>query len=185
MKKILILLALPLSLFFGSCGSREAQTEPAENDTLVIYVGRDTLLPGEESFRMVPVSDRLIAVPSGIELSEKIRLLADSISACCFNNLQMEILSIDTLPVTGVFLRVNLVEFPNYEGPGTIEPYLSWYDFFQGSMGGMNTSIVLRESFLQPDYEGAWVDAVAFYYQGDPIGAWDHLLLEGVLASGK
>ncbi|NLM92507.1 MAG: hypothetical protein GX168_06160, partial [Bacteroidales bacterium] len=60
-----------------------------------------------------------------------------------------------------------------------------WYDYFQGSMGGMNTSIVLRESFLQPDYDGVWIDAVAFYYQGDPIGAWDHLLLEGLLASGK
>ncbi|MDX9941069.1 MAG: hypothetical protein RBS53_02480 [Bacteroidales bacterium] len=185
MKKILILLALPFSLFFGSCGPREAQNVAPENDTLVIYVGRDTLLPGEESIQMIPVPDRLIAVSSVLELSEKIRLLADSISACCFNNLPMEILAIDTLPETGVVLRVNLFEFPNYEGPGTMDPYQCWYDYFQGSMGGMNTSIVLRESFLQPDYDGVWIDAVAFYYQGDPIGAWDHLLLEGLLASGK
>lgn len=185
MKKTLILLSLAGFLLFGSCSPREPQTEAPENDTLVIYGGRDTLLPGEENMQMIPVPDRLIAVSSDLELSEKIKLLADSISACCFNKLPMEIMSIDTLPETGVVLRVNLVEFPNYEGPGTMDPYQSWYDFFQGSLGGMNTSIVLRESFLQPDYDGAWINSVEFYYQGEPIGAWDHLLLEGVLASGK
>lgn len=185
MKKILILLALPFSLFFGSCGPRETQTEEPENDTLVIYVGRDTLLPGEESIQMIPVPDRLIAVSSDLELSEKIRLLADSISACCFNNLTIELLSIDTLPESGVLLKVNLAESPKYEGPGTRDPYQSWYDYFQGSTGGMNTTLVLRESLLQPDYKGPWIDAVEFFYQGKPIGEWDHLFLGGLVVSGE
>lgn len=181
MKKNLLLLIFASLLAFVSCVSREQQADPAETETLVIYAGRDTLLPGEESMRMVPVADRFISVPANLEIGEKIRIISDSLSVYYFDGREIKILSLDSLEGTGLVLHLNLAEPSNYEGPGTAPEYRSWYDFFQGSHGGQNTSIVLRESFLQPDYDGPWIDAILFYYQGQPIGQWDHLFLDGLV----
>lgn len=52
--------------------------------------------------------------------------------------------------------------------------------FFQGSTGGELTSRTLRQTFLQPDTEGPWVDAVRFEYESSPMTAdWDHVTLSG------
>ena len=57
------------------------------------------------------------------------------------------------------------------------------YLYFQGSTGGQFTSYSLRMTFLQPGYSGEWIDAVRFYYEGQPIreGDWTHLSLSGVI----
>lgn len=58
--------------------------------------------------------------------------------------------------------------------------YDSWYDYFQGSYGGQHTAITLRETLLQPGYQGKWIDGIVFYYQGEPIEIWDHFNFSGI-----
>jgi hypothetical protein len=55
--------------------------------------------------------------------------------------------------------------------------------YFQGSSGGMSTTYILTNSFLQPDYSGTWVDGVQFLYEGDAINPneWDHIRLDGTI----
>jgi hypothetical protein len=185
MRKKLILLFFAFVIVIGSCQPRVQQEEVSENENLVIYTGKDTLMPGEESMRMVPVADRVISVPANLEIIEKIRILSDSLSVYYFDGREIKILSLDSLEGTGLVLHLNLVEPSNYEGPGTAPEYRSWYDFFQGSYGGQNTSIILRESFLQPGFDGPWIDAILFYYQGQPIGQWDHLFLDGLVKATR
>lgn len=185
MRKKLFLLFFAFVVVIGSCQPRAQQEEGSETETLVIYAGKDTLMPGEESMRMVPVADRVISVSANLEIIEKIRMLSDSLSVYYFDGREIKILSLDSLEGTGLVLHLNLVEPSNYEGPGTAPEYRSWYDFFQGSYGGQNTSIILRESFLQPDFDGPWIDAILFYYQGQPIGQWDHLFLDGLVKATR
>jgi len=176
-------LILMVLLFLSGCvqESKTRKNDQEQPEQFVLYAGKDTLMPGEESMRMVPVADRFISVPANLEIGEKIRIISDSLSAYYFDGREIKILSLDSLEGTGLVLHLNLAEPSNYEGPGTAPEYRSWYDFFQGSYGGQNTSIILRESFLQPGFDGPWIDAILFYYQGQPIGQWDHLFLDGLV----
>ena len=47
---------------------------------------------------------------------------------------------------------------------------VSWSGlYFQGSTGGMVTSVALTESILQKEFLGAWVDGVKFLYEGKNV----------------
>lgn len=50
-------------------------------------------------------------------------------------------------------------------------------NFFQGTAGGLQTSMTLRENLLQRDYEGDWIDGLLVSYEGEPISKdyWDHM----------
>jgi hypothetical protein len=48
-------------------------------------------------------------------------------------------------------------------------------------MGGEATSIILKESILQRNYEGKWIDELEVYYQNEPIGQWDRVQLSGTI----
>jgi hypothetical protein len=93
----------------------------------------------------------------------------------------MEALGIDKNGDNYKVLKVNLKENPGFKMPDSLGHYRSWYDFFQGSMGGGRTTIILTESTLQKQYKGEWVDAVEFYYQNEKIGDWDHIFLSGII----
>lgn len=162
------LLAIILLLTFTACGPRQ-ETGEQEMELFALYVGKDSIMPGDEGIRMVAEVDRTIGIPADIELAEKVRLLADSVSEYYFNGLEINILEIES----GV-LTLDLREPEAFEGPGSLPSYQSWYDYFQGSYGGQHTSIVLRQSFLQPGYKGNWIDDVIFYYQGEPLEE-DHM----------
>lgn len=179
MKKIQNILAL-IIILMGSCVPRGGEAE-RETEALDLYSGRDTLLPGEQSVRMMAFAERAIEVPAGLDLEDKVRLLADSVSAYYFNGLEIAIRNLEAHPEHGLLLVADLLEPDGYQGPGLLPSYQSWYDFFQGSSGGQNTSIILRNTFLQPRYQGEWVDAVMFYYQGEPFPAMDHVFLEGII----
>ena len=86
-----------------------------------------------------------------------------------------------------IYVIVNLLEKDTYDGPGSLPSYQAWYDFFQGSAGGINTQITLEESFLQKEFNGPWIKGVKFFYQSSPIEEWDHINLSGLKtrASGK
>jgi len=56
---------------------------------------------------------------------------------------------------------------------------VSWNGlYFQGSTGGMVTSVSLTETILQKDYLGDWVDGVKFLYEGKKVD-FEHVGLYG------
>ncbi|MBM7560683.1 hypothetical protein [Fusibacter tunisiensis] len=64
---------------------------------------------------------------------------------------------------------INLLESPDKDKTH------AWnIGYFQGSTGSAVTSIALVDSYLQPDYEGAWIDGVKFLYEGETI-QFDHV----------
>jgi hypothetical protein len=167
----------------AGCGACRREPVQEEFSRLTIFGARDTLLPGEMAMRTVAVAVHEISVPTAVALIEKVQLLADSLSALRFNGLEIEVLEITQASGYGRVLRVNLAEDAAFSGPGSLPPYQSWYDFFQGSAGGMETTITLRATFLQPGIDLEWVEGVQFYYDGNPIreGDWDHLILHGII----
>ena len=54
--------------------------------------------------------------------------------------------------------------------------------YFQGSSGGAQTTYILVTTYLQPHYNGAWIDGVQFWYDGKPVSSdWDHISLHGTI----
>ena len=160
----------------AGCGPRQepAYTTP---ETFVLYTGRDTLMPGETETRMVAVPDHELSVDPALAMDEKLNLIATALSEIYFRGLEIHVMKLEQLTDTGLVLYINLSEPDAFDGPGSLPSYQSWYDFFQGSYGGQQTSIRLKESFLQPQYQGPWIDQVQFYYNGEPLEGWDHLIL--------
>ena len=68
-----------------------------------------------------------------------------------------------------------------------IKKIASWKGlYFQGSSGGYATTYILRNTILQPDYTGKWIDGVEFWYEGKPISNdWDHIFLHGTMYRSK
>jgi hypothetical protein len=123
--------------------------------------------------------DDYIAIPKNQVLINKVTELMDSVSKHNFNNLRIEVLGIETSKNSEKTLKINLKENSGFVIPDSLGKYRSWYDFFQGSDGGETTTMILTESTLQRQFNGDWVDAVEFYYQGEEIGEWDHINLSG------
>lgn len=112
-------------------------------------------------------------IPHGLELKDKIVLLASALSRFKFSNAPVEFMAIENLNGKKI-ARINLEEASDDRG--------SWQNYyFQGSTGGQATTLTLSKSFLQPDYKGDWIDGVEFYYKGEPMGEWDHVSLQGVI----
>ena len=98
-----------------------------------------------------------------------------------FHNLKIDALRIEEKDNGFKLLIINLLENENFIIPNSLGHYRTWFDFFQGSMGGEATSIILKESILQRNYEGTWIDELEVYYQNEPIGQWDHIQLSGII----
>jgi cell division protein FtsB len=112
-----------------------------------------------------------------LPLKDKIDALAKTLSEVCFSNLPIEILEItevDGKKVAVINLKESeenqkVVDNLKFEGQ-------SWSrNYFQGSTGGVITSVGLIETFLQKDYKGQWVDGVKFLYNNKIID-FDHAL---------
>jgi len=178
----LITVAIILTTF-SSCKERKKDVEvEIEKESFAIYVGKDTFIEERNTYEMIPHKDKEVTVDKDKTIKEKISLIADTLSKSYFNDLKIDIFEIYTSQLSGKIANINLIEHPAFEGPGSLAPYQSWYDYFQGSYGGQNTTIILKESILQRDYKGNWIDGAVFFYQGDSIGDMDHLRLEGVKA---
>jgi hypothetical protein len=133
------------------------------------------------SIKMIPTIDRIISIPANQSLEKKINILLDSISKNNFKNLKIETLRIDEIQNGYKSLKLNLRENPGFIIPDSLGKYRSWYEFFQGSTGGEHTSIILKESILQRQYGGDWINEVEFYYQNEKMGEWDHIFLSGTI----
>lgn len=150
-------------------------------ETFNLYVSKDTFIIDQDITRQVPVVDRIITIEKHRSVLEKINIIADSLSFYYFNNLAIEISRVHNAgPDSSIIVIINLIENDDYNGPGTLPLYQSWYDFFQGSYGGLNTQITLEASLLQKNYSGPWIKEVRFLYQNDPIEEWDHINLSVV-----
>ncbi|HAJ99188.1 MAG TPA: hypothetical protein DCM62_04110 [Bacteroidales bacterium] len=190
--RIGLLSSVALLLFLFGCRPRQAVEEPAATQNLIIYGAMDTVMFSEDLGmigRALPVVDRYISIPSDLSLEEKVSLLLDSLSLISFNGLSIEVLSLEQTPDGQTLLQVNLQENEAFTGPGSLPSYQSWFGYFQGSTGGLHTSIILRETILQPEYAGPgnWIDAVEFFYMGRPIVKyiWDHITLWGRITQSR
>ena len=135
-----------------------------------------------------------VAIPETVSLLDKLRLLAEKLSRFKFRGLPIEIVGIEERSGKAI-ATINLKETEHNrklyaewlrtrkEGKQQQELRfrgVSWQGtFFQGSAGGYSTTITLVKTFLQEDYRGEWIDGIDFYYEGEPIGSWDHISLSG------
>ncbi|MBK7711016.1 MAG: hypothetical protein IPJ37_08745 [Bacteroidales bacterium] len=163
-----------LSIVFLGCNTRKI-------DEFAIFETAEVLDTISKSISMIPVTDRIFTIKSNLPLAEKIRILLDTISKSNFNNLKFEILRIDKTKDGGKLLKINLKEPQDFKIPEDLGKFHTWYDFFQGSYGGEQTTIILIESILQRQFTGDWIDELEFYYQNEPIGEWDHIYLSDTI----
>ena len=176
--KHIIILSILLLILVSGCRSNSASKDI---DELALFSTTEIFDSTSLSYKLIPSVERLISVSKNEPIEKKIRILLDSISNNNFHNLSIEVLSINKTPEGKKTLLVNLKENPGFIIPDSLGNYRCWYDFFQGSMGGEQTTIILIESLLQREFAGDWVDAVEFYYQNEKIGDWDHVFLSGII----
>jgi hypothetical protein len=150
---------------------------PRELDEFALYTTKEVLDTISGTIIVVPKIEKYILMSKELSLYQKIDNLLDSISKNSFNNLAIEILRLDIDQNGYKSLIVNLKEFQGFSIPGSLGKYQTWYDYFQGSSGGRQTTIVLIESILQNEFKGEWINELEFYYQNEEIGEWDHIFL--------
>ena len=169
---------IALAIVILSCNSKKPI---GDFDEFALYSTKEVFDSVDGFDKMTPIVDHYISVPTNQDLFKKISILLDSVSAYNFNNLKIEPLGIDENESNYKILKINLKENPGFKMPDSLGNYRTWYDFFQGSMGGGRTTIILIESTLQKQYKGEWVDAVEFYYQNEKIEESDHIFLSGII----
>ena len=180
MNKIVTNISLYLTLVISllSCNSKNTAGDFNE---FALYSTREVFDSAAGYIKMIPIVDRYISIPANQSLINTATILLDSVSANSFNNLKLEVTGIYNNKDSLEILKVNLRENPGFKMPDSLGNYRSWYEYFQGSMGGGQTTIILIESTLQKQYKDEWIDAVEFYYQNKKIGEWDHVSLSGII----
>ena len=119
-----------------------------------------------------------VRIPEKLPVIEKLKILADKLSRFKFD-LPIEVLRIEEQNNKKIAV-VNLLEHEDADESSQ----MTWSSvYFQGSTGGLFTSMSLRKTFLQEDFDGEWIDGVEFYYEGEPIlkDDWDHISLSGTI----
>ena len=180
MKDILANISVYLTLVI-SLLSCNANNTAGDFNEFALYSTKEVFDSAAGYNKMIPVVDRYISIPANQSLINTAAILLDSVSSNSFNNLKLEVTGIyynkDSLEI----LKVNLKENPGFKMPDSLGHYRSWYEFFQGSLGGGQTTIILIESALQKQFNGDWADAAEFSYQNEKIGEWDHVYLSGII----
>ncbi|MCK8817264.1 hypothetical protein MWH28_07805 [Natroniella sulfidigena] len=154
-------------------------TEEVEGTLFPIYGPDENLDETEVNF--------YIQLADDLEQFEKLQVIANRLSRFRFDFLPIKVLEIEEENGREIAV-INLEEHQwNRNGDETPEfrgnAGVTWYlDHFQGAATGYFTSETLISSFLQPEYDGDWIDGVRFLYQGQPIREqdWDAVDLEGV-----
>lgn len=172
--KFIIILLIAIAPLKFACTPEPSSDQGVE--IFPLYIGADVELRQSGLMKTVPVIDDYVHADRNLTLRPKIELLLEQLSARYFNNLSIELKDVQATGSVRI-LHIDLVENPAYQGPGSLQPYESWYDFFQGSHGGQNTQIILTESLLQRHHQGDWIDALVVFYQGEEFGDFDHINL--------
>ncbi|MDR3594843.1 hypothetical protein [Clostridium sp.] len=107
-----------------------------------------------------PNESGTIEVDQNLSLEDKLKQLSKAISEKKFDNLPIEVKSIDTINGKKV-ATINLTDSSSQK----------WPSKFQGSTGGAVTSGTLIENFLQSNNKskGEWIDGVKFLYNNGTI----------------
>ncbi|HEX7319823.1 MAG TPA: hypothetical protein VF399_05660 [bacterium] len=116
-----------------------------------------------------------IWVPNEYSVNQKLKLIVAFLMKYKFNKGMIELMRIEQRGDKKIAI-VNLHE--------TKECPFAWKGlYFQGSCGGGETTYILKNTFLQPNYTGAWIHGVEFWYEGEAIkeGDWDHISLHGTM----
>ena len=173
----LIIFYFIISVFIGGCISNSSSRIDNE---FALFSTKEIFDSINNSYKLVPVVDHYITIQNDTDLLKTVNILLDSISKNSFHDLKIDALRIEEKKDGFKLLIINLLEKENYI-PDSLGHYRTWYDYFQGSRGGEATSIILKESILQRNYKGEWIDEMVVYYQNKPIGEWDHVQLSGTI----
>lgn len=117
-----------------------------------------------------------LSIRDQLPLRDKLQEVADKLSVYIYNSMPIEVERIEVIEEKQVAV-INLKEHSANETVTDPEQYVgkTWKShFFQGSLGGAQTSTNLIETFLQRDYDGEWIDGVQFLYQGESV-AYQHV----------
>jgi len=171
------IIILVIGLVYGC----KSHITPKEMDEFALFTTTEVFDSISGSIKLVPTVKRFVYIPKNQNLEKKITILLDSVSKVNFHNLKIETLSLEENTEGHKVLKVNLKENIGFIIPDSLGNFRSWYDYFQGSMGGEQTTIILIESILQREFTGDWIDELEFYYQNEKIGEWDHAFLSGVI----
>jgi len=182
-KKISIIICLCLGLTFVACTkdttdettdtNKSTTTEPSKSEKDITVeetpVVKDIILTtytvNGNTLEIEKLSD--ITLKEDLPLQEKLTTLANELSTKAFNGLSIRIVEI----VTSNNSKNAVI---NLEDSGN-DPTKSWSgNYFQGSSGGIATSKILIETFIQKSYLGDWVDSIQFQYNGAAI-EYDHV----------
>jgi hypothetical protein len=166
--KTLVLLIVVGVFTLSSC-KRKITTET----DYPIYIYKEILADGYSNFEIHIAQS--ISINSSLGIEKQLQIIADTLSAIAFNGLQMEVAQIESISDREVIAEINLIEHPAYTHPGSVEPYQSWYDFFQGSAGGSFTENTLKANFLHRKINDTTVVAIKFSYNGRTDAQFDHI----------
>lgn len=148
MKNFLIIIGIILALFAMTTYMENAYT------TIEIYSADiDTL---------ERIVDFEIKVKTDASIEERLEAITKGLSTNSF------ILPMEFLGIKQVFGQ-NIAYINLKENPDNPELYPWNTGYFQGSTGGAITAITLINSYLQPNYDGTWIDGVKFLYEGEMI----------------
>lgn len=141
-----------------SSSSSEAENNKPSEDAKVNTIKLSIYSIDENSLE--PNESSTIEVDENLSLEDKLKQLCKTLSEKKFDNLSLEVKSIDTVNGKKV-ATINLADANNKK----------WSQKFQGSTGGAVTTNTLIENFLQSSNKsrGEWIDGVKFLYNNEKI----------------
>ncbi|OCA99803.1 hypothetical protein [Clostridium beijerinckii] len=186
-RKLIIATVLMLSTVMVSCSTKPSDSpKPSDNNTTTVEQNKDDngssnadskkasettsdakkvnklklSIYSIDDNSLEPNQSGTIEVNENSTLQDKLKELAKAVSEKKFDNLPIEVKSIDTVNGKKV-ATINLTDSNNKK----------WVPKFQGSTGGSVTANTLIENFLQSNNKskGEWIDGVKFLYNNEAI----------------
>lgn len=186
-RKLLLAMVTALSIVMVSCTPKSTETVNSNNnsDTTTVEQNNDSNSSSQtennnsngaaenakvnkiklsiysiDENSLEPNESGTIEVDGNLSLEDKLKQLCKALSTQKFDNLSLEVKSIDTINGKKV-ATINLTDANNKK----------WSQKFQGSTGGAVTTNTLIENFLQSTNKsrGEWIDGVKFLYNNEQI----------------
>ncbi len=183
-RKLILATVIALSIVMVSCSTKPKDTmsSNSNSDTTTVDQNKDSSSSSEvgnnkpsedakvnkiklsiysiDENSLEPNESSTIEVDDNLSLGDKLKQLCKTLSEKKFDNLSLEVKSIDTVNGKKV-ATINLADANNKK----------WSQKFQGSTGGAVTTNTLIENFLQSNNKsrGEWIDGVKFLYNNEKI----------------
>lgn len=180
-RKLILATVIMLSIAMVSCTTKSNDSSKSNDNTTTVEQNKDNNSSSNTDNKasedakvnkiklsiynidensLEPNESGTIEVNENLSLEDKLKQLAKTISEKKFDNLPIEVKSIDTVNGKKV-ATINLTDANNKK----------WSQKFQGSTGGSVTSNTLIENFLQSNNKskGEWIDGVKFLYNNEAI----------------